>query len=68
VIVASTDPGELVTLDEVERRYIIKVLEAVGGHRVQAAQVLGIDRKTLYSKLKSYGARSSIPPEPAGST
>jgi two-component system response regulator HydG len=55
VVVAGTDPSELVPMDEVERRYVMKVLEAVGGNRTQAAQVLGFDRKTLYRKLRRYG-------------
>ncbi len=46
---------ELLPLDEVERRHILRVLKAMGGHRTQAAQVLGLDRKTLYRKLERYG-------------
>lgn len=41
----------LVPLDEMERKYIQRVLDAVGGHRAQAARILGIDRKTLFRKL-----------------
>ncbi|MBZ4415410.1 sigma-54 dependent transcriptional regulator [Myxococcus sp. RHSTA-1-4] len=48
----NTDPSELVTLEELERRYIHRVLEAVGGSRTLAARVLGVDRKTLYRKLE----------------
>jgi len=55
VIVAAEDPAELVSMEEVERRYVLRVLEAVGGNKTQAARVLGFDRKTLYAKLKSYG-------------
>ena len=55
VVVAASDPTELVPLETVERRYILHVLEAVGGSRTLAAQTLGLDRKTLYRKLKSYG-------------
>src|SRR5439155_1097573 len=54
VVIAGDDPEELVTLEEVERRYILRVIEAVGGHRTRAAQVLGLDRKTLYRKLDRY--------------
>jgi DNA-binding NtrC family response regulator len=43
---------ELVTLEEVERRYIRKVLDAVGGSKSTAARVLGLDRTTLYRKLE----------------
>jgi DNA-binding NtrC family response regulator len=45
------DARELSTLEEVERRHIERVLDAVSGHRGEAARVLGIDRKTLYRKL-----------------
>jgi two-component system response regulator HydG len=55
VLVASDDPAELVPLEEVERRYILRVMEAVGGSKTQAAQVLGVGRRTLYRKLEQYG-------------
>ena len=55
VIVASQDPTELVPLEEVERRYILRVVEAVGGNKTLAAHVLGLDRKTLYRKLGRHG-------------
>ena len=42
-------------LEEIERVHILKVLKAAGGHRGKAAAVLGIDVKTLYRKLLSYG-------------
>ena len=54
VLVASDDPRELVPLEEVERRYILRVLEAVGGNKTLAADTLGLDRKTLYRKLERY--------------
>jgi two-component system, NtrC family, response regulator HydG len=38
-------------LDEMEKEYIRKILEKMGGNKYQAAQALGIDRKTLYRKL-----------------
>jgi len=43
--------GPLPTLAEVEKRYILQVVDAMGGHRSRAAEVLQIDRKTLYRKL-----------------
>jgi DNA-binding NtrC family response regulator len=52
------DPEDLVPLDEVERRYIRRVLEAVGGNRTEASRILGVDRKTLYRKLKAEGEES----------
>jgi len=50
--VTPDDPAELLPLEEVERRYIMTVLEAVGGNKTLAARVLGLDRKTLYRKLE----------------
>jgi len=52
VVVAGNDPTELATMDEVERRYIRRVLEAVDGNKTLAARILGLDRKTLYRKLE----------------
>ena len=45
----------LLPLDEVERRHVLRVLEAVGGNKAKAAQILGIGRGTVYqilSKMK----------------
>jgi two-component system NtrC family response regulator len=47
--------GERLTLAELERRYILAILNSVGGARSEAAQILGIDRKTLYRRLCEYG-------------
>ena len=55
LVVDLDDPGQLPPLEEMERRYILRVLEAVHGHRTRAAEVLGLDRKTLYRKLERYG-------------
>ncbi len=55
-VVAANDPTEIVTMDELERRYILRVLALVGGNKSRAAQVLGFDRRTLYRKLERYGA------------
>jgi two-component system response regulator HydG len=52
VDVDSSDPAELPPMEEIERRYIMKVLAAVGGNKTLAAQVLGFDRRTLYRKLE----------------
>jgi DNA-binding NtrC family response regulator len=46
------------TLDDVERAYIESVLRDTGGNVTQAARVLGIDRTTLYCKLKRYGVHN----------
>ncbi|HSO37614.1 MAG TPA: sigma-54 dependent transcriptional regulator [Labilithrix sp.] len=55
VLVVGDDPSELVPLEIVERRYILRVLEAAGGNKSVAARILGLDRKTLYRRLESYG-------------
>jgi DNA-binding NtrC family response regulator len=51
IAIESRDPAELLPMEEVEHRYILRVLEAVGGNKTLAAQVLGFDRRTLYRKL-----------------
>jgi two-component system, NtrC family, response regulator AtoC len=56
IIVAGEDPTELVPMAEVERRYILRVLDAVGGNKSQAAKILGYNRRTLYRKLEEYGS------------
>jgi DNA-binding NtrC family response regulator len=52
VVLAGDNPSELVPLQEIERRYIEHVLTACDGNKTKAAKVLGLDRKTLYRKLK----------------
>jgi two-component system response regulator HydG len=52
VDVESSDPTVLLPMEEVERRYILKVLDAAGGNKSLAAQILGFDRRTLYRKLE----------------
>jgi two-component system response regulator HydG len=55
VVVDLDDTAHLASMEEVERRYILRVLEAAGGQRTKAAQILGLDRKTLYRKLERWG-------------
>jgi two-component system response regulator HydG len=50
---AQLDAARL-TLDALERKYILHVLAQEGGHQSRAADRLGIDRRTLYRKLKEY--------------
>jgi two-component system response regulator HydG len=55
VLVAGDDLEEMAPLEEVERRYILRVLQAAGGNKSLAAQRLGVSRRTLYRKLGEYG-------------
>ncbi len=59
IFVGAKDPAELISMEEVERRYIMHVLKAVGNNRTLAARILKLDRKTLYRKLQRYGADES---------
>ena len=43
------------TLDELERAHILKVLELCDNQKTKAAQMLGINRTTLWKKLRQYG-------------
>jgi DNA-binding NtrC family response regulator len=45
---------ELVTLDELEKRHIKRVLEVTGGNRPKAAKILGINVSTVYRKIEKY--------------
>jgi two-component system response regulator HydG len=71
-VVSADDPTEVLTIEELERRYIFRVLSLVGGNKSQAAQMLGLDRRTLYRKLERYedlsgptpGARAALPVAP----
>ena len=42
-------------MEEVERRYILRTLERLGGNKARTAQVLGISKKTLYRRLHDWG-------------
>ncbi len=58
--IASGDenPEALPSLAERERAWIEEVLRRVGGNRTKAARILGLDRSSLWRKLKEYGAVS----------
>ena len=51
---ATTSPQRMVSLEELEREHIEFVLGQTRAHKSRAAQILGIDRKTLYQKKKKY--------------
>jgi DNA-binding NtrC family response regulator len=57
VVLDAADPSELWPLEEVERRYVLRVLESAGGNKTLAARILGLDRKTLHRKLDRWLGR-----------
>jgi DNA-binding protein Fis len=50
-----TDRDALLTLDEVEKRHLARVLKETKGNKVKAAKILGIDRRTLYRMAERFG-------------
>jgi DNA-binding NtrC family response regulator len=55
---------ELLTLEDLERRHIERVLEATGGNRPRAAKILGINVSTIYRKLEKFNlAEKTFDPE-----
>ncbi len=61
-MIGESDPnGEILRtpLAEVEKRHILRVLSSTGGNKTRASRILGIDTKTLYNKLKAYGATAA---------
>jgi DNA-binding NtrC family response regulator len=51
----SRSSGEVPTLEQLEKEYIRHVLDMAGGVRTKAADLLGIDRVSLWRKMKKYG-------------
>ena len=49
---------DAVPLAEIEKRYILSVLQQFGGNQVRAAAALGIDRSKLYRRLRQYGVKA----------
>jgi len=47
--------ADMPSLDEVERRYLLYVLEATGGNRSRAAEIIGISRRTIYRMAARFG-------------
>ncbi|MGB5192891.1 MAG: sigma-54 dependent transcriptional regulator [Polyangiales bacterium] len=52
------DAEQVLPLEELEKRYIERVLKVVGGNKTRAARLLGLDRRTLYRKLERYRERA----------
>ena len=55
--------GAVRPISEVEQSHVLRALRAAEGNKSRAAQMLGIDRSTLYAKLKRYGLAG---PDPDG--
>jgi len=55
LIEGNTIPSTIVPVEEMERRYVVQVIEALGGNKASAARALGMDRRTLYRKLERWG-------------
>ena len=59
------DRDELVTLDTLQQRYLMRVLAEVGGNKARAAEILGVGRNTVYQMLSRMdGAAEADPPPP----
>jgi len=53
------DRNEILPLEELERRAILKTLRETSGDKLAAARILGIGKTTLYRKLKQYNMRQA---------
>jgi DNA-binding NtrC family response regulator len=58
----SAEAPSLLTLDEMTRRHVVRALEAAAGNKKRAAEILGVDRRTLYRMLERYGMPAGAPP------
>jgi two-component system response regulator HydG len=64
-VMTADDVEEIISLDELERRYIARALKLLNGNKARAAQLLGVDRRTLYRRLGKYASSDSSRPVPA---
>jgi transcriptional regulator of acetoin/glycerol metabolism len=60
---AAEDAAPFLSLDELTRRHLVRVLAATGGNKKKTAEILGVDRRTLYRMLARY-AMSAPDPSP----
>lgn len=54
LLLSGNNPEELLPLEQIEKNYIEHTLKILDGNKSKAAKKLGLDRKTLYRKLKNY--------------
>jgi two-component system NtrC family response regulator len=50
-------PDEGLVLEDLEKKLIMKALEKTGGNKSRAAALLGLTRRTLYSRMEKHGIR-----------
>jgi two-component system response regulator HydG len=62
--VAAESSEEILTLDEVDRRYIARAVALLDGNKSRAADMLGVDRRTLYRRLEKYEADEQLAAAP----
>jgi two-component system response regulator HydG len=53
-VMSADNVEEIITLEELERRYIARALKLLNGNKARAAQRLGVDRRTLHRRLGRY--------------
>src|SRR5690606_12468734 len=54
LVIQDNEPDFMLSLDDLEKRYITRVLRATGDNKTRAAEILGIDRRTLHRKLAKW--------------
>ena len=59
LLVSPETSADVITLDEIERRYVSHVVKLCAGNKSKAALLLGVDRRTLYRKLTASVVRAS---------
>jgi two-component system response regulator HydG len=65
-VLAADDVTDVVSLAELEKRYVLRALTLMGGNRTRTATALGLDRRTLQRKLDRWGVagESDLAPSP----
>jgi two-component system response regulator HydG len=66
MVIDTTSPLEMTTIDEMTRRYVRQVLAATSGNKTHAARVLGIDRRSLYRRLEERDPTPGVAETPPG--
>ncbi|HKP56835.1 MAG TPA: sigma-54 dependent transcriptional regulator [Polyangiales bacterium] len=60
LVIGTNDVEEILPIDELGRRYTLEVIRQLNGNKTRAAQLLGLDRRTLYRKLEQYGVLDDV--------